>query len=127
MGKPFTSKAELVANNFELQEIFMNKPVSTVAADATTLDANNGFWQMTQDNGAARNLTDISNAKEGTAYIIECNGTTNATTVNKAGKFNQIRVDYTPTAVGDYLMVVYDKTDDKFYELERCVDGTRYY
>ncbi|MCW3784917.1 hypothetical protein [Plebeiibacterium sediminum] len=125
VGKPFTTKAELEANNFELQEIFMNKPAFKVAAEATTLDANNGFWQMTQDNGAARNLTDISNSKEGTAYIIECAGTTNATTVNKSGKFDSITATYTPTAVGDYLMVVYDKTDDKFYELERCVGGVR--
>ncbi len=125
VGKPFTTKALLTANNYELQEIFINKPAFEADADATTLDASNGFWQLTGENTAATAITDITNAKEGTAYIIECGSVTNASTIALANKFDSITAAYTPTAVGDYLMVVYDKTDDKFYELERCVAGVR--
>ncbi|TAJ13043.1 hypothetical protein DMA11_10275 [Marinilabiliaceae bacterium JC017] len=125
VGKPFNSLATLKANNFELQEVFVNKPSFTLAAEATTANANNGFWHVTGNNTAACKLTDITNAKEGVGYIVECGGLTNATTVDKAGKFDQITEAFSPSAIGDYLQVVYDKTDDKFLELERCMGGTR--
>nr|WP_321409311.1 hypothetical protein [uncultured Carboxylicivirga sp.] len=125
VGKPFTTPALLQANNFELQEVFINKPAFDVAADATALDANNGIWQVTAENTQETAITDIANAKEGVAYVVECGSITNASTISKTNKFDQITAAYTPTAVGDYLMVVYDATDAKFYELERCVGGTR--
>ncbi|WP_289054187.1 hypothetical protein [Carboxylicivirga marina] len=125
VGRQFASPEALAANAYKLQEVFINKPVHTLGDGATTLDAANGIWQVTSDNGAATNITDISNAKEGEAYIIECGGLAEASTVNKAGKFDTIKSAYTPTKLGDYLMVVYDATDDKFYELERTIGGTR--
>ena len=125
VGRAFTTPALLAANDFKLQEVFVNKPIFDLADEDATLDAANGIWQKTINNAAGTNIADITSAKEGEAYIIECGGLTNASTVNKAGKFADILETFTPTVLGDYLMVVYDATDDKFYELERTVAGTR--
>lgn len=124
-GKDFDTLAALSANDYDLQEIFINKPASTLADDATTCDGTANFWFITQANTAGGNITDITGAKDGVAYIIEAGDLTNVQTVNKAGKFDQISANFVPTAVGDYLMVHYNTTTSKFHELERCVAGVR--
>ncbi len=136
-GRQFASKAALLANKFEWQQIFLNKFCKSLAKDAVKADADNGFWFETIANdgtttGEGANavttapaLTDIENAKNGVAYVIECGSTTNATTIAKSGKFSEISAAWTPTAVGDYLMVVLNAAGTKFLELERCVGGTR--
>lgn len=125
VGKPFATSAALAANNFELQQIFMNKPISLLAADATTVDGTKGILFGTIANTAATALTDITGAQKGVAYIIECAATTNASTIAKSGKFSEITEAYTPTAVGDYIMVILNSAGTKFLELERKVAGTR--
>ena len=124
VGRKFATKAALIANNYEWQQIFMNKPSFTMAADATTLVASNGFWQETVNNTAAKAITDITGAKVGVAYVIECQGLTNATTIAKSGKFATITAAYTPTALGDYIKVILN-SEGNFLELERCVAGVR--
>jgi hypothetical protein len=128
-GKPKADLAELSADNFQTQEIFVNKPSVDLADGATTANANNGFWFISVANTGTTAITNITNKKAGTAYIIECGNTTNATTVAKSGFFSEITAAYNPTAVGDYLMVYWDPAADsgngKFYELERRVGGTR--
>lgn len=124
VGRRFTSKAALDANNYVMQQIFMNKFSVDLAADATTADATKGIWFVTAANTAAKALTDITGAKAGVAYIIECGSTTNATTIAKADKFSTLTAAYTPTAVGDYIMVILN-SEGKFIELERQVGGTR--
>lgn len=123
-GRKFATKAALDANGYEWQQIFMNKPATSMDADATTVDATKGFWHITAANTAAKAITDITGAKAGIAYVVECGNVTNATTIAKADKFSSITEAYTPTAVGDYIMVILDSTG-KFLELERCVGGTR--
>lgn len=125
VGKAFASPASLLSNNFLLQEVFMNRPATALAADAATADADANFWFRTINNVAATALTDFVNAVAGVAYKLECGGLTNATTVAKSSKFSEIVEAYTPTALGDYLLVVYDTTATKFFELERCVGGVR--
>lgn len=49
---------------------------------------------------------------------------TNASTISKAGKFADITAEYTPTKVGDYILVLLNSKGN-FRELERCVGGTR--
>lgn len=124
VGRRFDTRAKLVDNNYEWQQIFMNKPSVNVDADATTITASKGFWQETVENSKATVITDITGAKAGVGYIIECGSTTNASTIAKTGKFAEISEAYTPTAVGDYIMVVLNK-DGNFRELERCVGGVR--
>lgn len=124
VGRKFTTKAALDANNYEWQQIFMNKPSVSLEADNTTIDATSGFWFETVANTAAKAITDITGAKAGVAYVIECGATANATTIAKTGKFAKLTSAYTPTAVGDYIMVILDSTGN-FLELERCVNGTR--
>ncbi|MCK5134864.1 MAG: hypothetical protein KAR19_03690 [Bacteroidales bacterium] len=129
-GKNFETRALLVANDYDLQEVFINQPATTLADDATTADATANFWFVSQANTtASQNITDITGAKDGEVYIIETGHATNPQTVNKALKFSEIASNFVPTAVGDYLMVHYDPTADsgngKFYEIERCVAGTR--
>nr|DAJ56269.1 MAG TPA: major capsid protein [Caudoviricetes sp.] len=123
-GRRFDSLDKLKANNYEWQQIFMNKPAVSMAADATTADASKGFWQITAANTEAKAITDITNAKAGVAYIIECGDITNATTIAKSDKFADITEAYTPTKVGDYIMVILN-SKGKFLELERQVGGVR--
>ena len=125
LGKRFANKADLVANNYEWQQIFLNKFCASLAADAVKADGANGFWFETAANTAAAAITDIDNAKAGVAYIIECGSTTNATTIAKSGKFSEIKSGWTPTATGDYIMVILNAAGTKFLELERSVGGTR--
>lgn len=124
LGRRFKTHEELVANNYEWQQIFMNKPSVNVAADATTIDAKDGFWQITVENTQATAITDITNAKAGVGYLIECGSATNATTISKSGKFADITEDYNPTKVGDYILVLLNSKGN-FRELERCVGGVR--
>lgn len=124
LGRRFKTHEELVDNNYEWQQIFMNKPSVDVAADATIVDAKQGFWQVTSENTKATAITDIKNAKAGVGYLIECGSKTNASTISKSGKFADITANYTPTKEGDYILVLLNK-DGNFRELERCVGGVR--
>lgn len=124
VGRRVKTREELVANNYEFQQIFMNKPAVSVAADALTTDATKGFWFETVANTKATALTDITGAKKGVAYILECGSATNASTIAKSGKFADITKAYTPTKIGDYIMVILDEAGN-FRELERCVAGVR--
>lgn len=123
-GRRFDSFDKLKANDYEWQQIFINKPAVTLAADATIVDAKNGFWQITVGNTGAKAITDINNAKAGVAYIIECGDTENATTIAKTGKFSEIAEAYNPTKAGDYIMLILN-SQNKFLELERQVAGVR--
>ncbi|MEG0889763.1 MAG: hypothetical protein RSH25_14965 [Bacteroides sp.] len=123
-GRRFDTPAKLAANKYEWQQIFMNKPCEALADGATTIDASKGFWHVSTSNTAATTITDITDAKAGVAYIIECGNTTNASKIAKTGKFDSITEAYTPTAVGDYIMVILD-SKGKFIELERCVGSVR--
>lgn len=125
LGRKFSTRADLVANKYRWQQIFLNKFANDVDADATTIDAGNGFWQQTTANTMATAITDITGAEAGVAYCIECGSTANATTIAKSGKFSEITAAWTPTAKGDYILVVLNADGTKFLELERCVAGTR--
>lgn len=124
VGKPHADLAALKANNYSMQTIFMNKPATLLAADAATADATKNYWFETTENTKATAITDIANAKKGVVYVIETGSETNASTIAKAGKFADITAAWTPTTVGDYIMVVL-KSNDKFLELERRVAGVR--
>lgn len=125
VGKNFDSAAALKENNFVWQQIFMNKPCISLADDATTCDATKGFWfETVQNTSASQKITDISNAKTGVVYIIECGNTTQPQSIDKSGKFADITAAWNPSAVGDYIMVVMN-SEKNFLELERCVGGKR--
>lgn len=123
-GRRFDTRAKMVNNNYEWQQIFMNKPCINLVDGATTVSAADGFWHVSVANTAATAITDITGAKAGVAYIIECGDTKNASKIAKSGKFADITVAYTPTIVGDYIMVILDSKSN-FIELERCVAGVR--
>lgn len=125
VGKKFTSRSALESDNYKNQRIFMNKPVKELDADDTTPDVSDNFWIQTVANDNDTDITDLDNKQEGKAYIIECGSTTKASTVTASDLFSEITDDWTPTDVGDYLMVIWDDNDSKFYELERMVGGTR--
>ena len=124
VGKHFTTPALLKANNYSLQRIFCNKPATALAANATTITAGNRFWFLTADNSAAKALPDITAARKGVVYLIECNGTPYPTPIAKAGKFADLGSAYTPTDLGDYIMVVLNNAGN-FVDLERRVGGVR--
>ena len=124
VGKPFTTLEELKANNYSMQQIFMNRPATQLADGATSADASSNYWFVTSSNEEATALTKIDNAKKGVVYIIEIGEAGNPTSIAKSGDFASIKEDWTPTAVGDYIMVVLNN-DSKFMELERRVGGVR--
>ena len=61
--------------------------------------------------------------KKGPAYIIECGDITFVSKIAKSGDFSKVEA-WTPTAVGDYIMVGLD-SNSKFFEYERMEGGTR--
>lgn len=124
VGKKFPNLTELKNNNYSMQEIFMNHPATAIEAGATTVDALKNFWFVTGANEAATALTDITNAKKGVVYVIEVGSAENATTIAKSEKFADITDAWTPSAVGDYIMVTLNKAGN-FIELERAVGGVR--
>ncbi len=124
VGKAFDSREKLVENNYSMQEIFMNHPATLLEADATKIEADKNYWFKTGENSAATAITEITNAKKGVVYVIETGTKTNASTIAKAGNFDQISEAWNPTQEGDYIMVILN-SESKFMELERCVGGKR--
>lgn len=124
VGRNFSSADKLKENDYLWQQIFLNKPSVTLDADATTADASKGFWFISGTNTGEKKLTAINKAKKGVAYIVECGNKTNVTSIDKSGSFESISEAWTPTAVGDYIMVMLN-SQNKFIELERCIGGVR--
>lgn len=124
VGRNFSSADNLKENDYLWQQIFLNKPSVTLDADATTADASKGFWFISGTNTGEKKLTAINKAKKGVAYIVECGNITYVTEIDKAGSFDSISEAWTPTAVGDYIMVMLN-SQNKFIELERCTGGVR--
>lgn len=126
VGRQFSSRSTLEANDYAGQMVFINYPVIAVAPDATTIKASGqSFIFKTSANTAATKLTDIAGAKPGVAYVIEIGSVSNATKIEKTNKFAKITDNFVPTTVGDYLMVVLDAEGKAFREMERCVGGVR--
>ena len=119
-GKQMADDEAFKASDRRDQLIFMNMPMDKLAADATTADAAKGpVFRTSADNTKATALTDITGAKTGVVYIIECGGAANATTIAKSGKFDGLTAAWEPKAAGDYLKVYWN--GEKFVEVERKV------
>ena len=123
-GRKFNSKEDMDKNAYEWQQIFTNIWAGNIAANATTADAAKGFWLITGKNTQATALTDITGAKEGVAYCIEIGDIADAASIAKSGKFANITKAFSPSKVGDYIMVILRK-DGNFAELERREAGVR--
>lgn len=113
------SLAALVAGGAKNQLIFCNLPAVAVAADATTVDAEDGRYFLTGANSQDTALTDIENAVEGVIYHVECGATAHATTIAKDDKFSEIKSAFAPTAVGEWIDLYFNAEDQKFYEAAR--------
>lgn len=87
----------------------------TLAADATTADAADGVWFITQDNTGATAITDISNAVIDEEYTIEGGSNTNSTTIASSGNF-LLSASFT-ASLGAKLTVKYNGS--KFVETSR--------
>jgi hypothetical protein len=125
-GKMAKNKAAKKAAGFTEQVIFMNRPSVALDADATTVSVKGDYRHyVTGVNTSEQSLTDIVGAKAGIAYLIEIGDATHPQSIAKSDKFSEITEAYTPTQVGDYIMVILNAAGDKFLELERCVGGVR--
>ncbi len=123
-GKPYATQAALLAAGRKEQAIFINKPVTTLAADATTVDGSKNIWFLTQANTADvepanLSITDIINPEEGVVYKIEIGSADNPQHIAKAGKFSLISEAWEPTEVGEWIKLIYDKANSKFLEVAR--------
>lgn len=110
------------------QIIFMNLPAVVLDADEDEPDAEAGRIFITGANTTGSGaggadvpvaISDIANAEEGVIYHIECGSITNATTIAKSGKFAGISKAWQPTAVGQWIDLYYDATNDAFLEAAR--------
>lgn len=121
-GIQFPSLEELKANNYQYQQIFMNKPAVYLEDKATGIDLSKSIWFVTSDNTAATALDGAKLVKytPGLVFKIECGGTTNATKITNGGKFG-LTADWTPAKVGDWIKLVYDENSKKFIEVARSV------
>lgn len=125
-GKMAKNKAAKKAAGFTEQVIFMNRPSVALDADATTVSVKGDYRHyVTGVNTGKQSLTDIVGAKAGIAYLIEIGDATHPQSIAKSDKFSEITEAYTPTQVGDYIMVILNAAGVKFLELERCVGGVR--
>lgn len=121
-GRKFTTKKEMDDNDYEFQQIFTNIPAADIVE---SIDAKDGFWHMTNETTTASAITTIAHAKKGVAYCIEIGAeTTTMPKIAKSGEFENLTDAWTPTAEGDYIMVILGK-DNKYRELERRVGGKR--
>lgn len=120
-GKAYASIALLTAADYKSQVIFMNLPTkTTLAADATTCDAEDGRYFVTvAGTAASAAITDIEHAVDGVVYHIEVGGASNLSKIAKSGKFSEISAAWEPTAAGEWIDVVYDSANSKFYEAAR--------
>ncbi|MFV0269766.1 MAG: hypothetical protein ACK5HT_21820 [Draconibacterium sp.] len=126
-GRQAASKAALEARDWDQQMIWFPKPYTELAAGDTAPDAASGFWFTTVENAGATAITTIANKSVGQMYIIECGHLTNKSTIDKAGDFSELTAAWTPTAVGDSIVVVWDAGAAKFKEICRVVGGNLTY
>ena len=122
-GKAYASTAALVAAAGRHTTIYANLPATSLADGATTADALVNRFFFTIANTGATALLDITSAAQGILYRIQTASLTNATTIAQAAKFSTITAAWNPVALGDYLEVIYDKPNAKFYEYARVVNG----
>jgi hypothetical protein len=86
-----------------------------LAADATTANAEDGNWFITQANTGGTAFTNIQNAVAGEIYTLEGGSGTNSTTVANSGNF--LLTGAFSAGVGNFLKVKYNGA--KFVEIER--------
>lgn len=86
-----------------------------LAADATTADAADGTWFVTEANTAPTAITNILNAVVDEIYTIEGGSAADSTTISSAGNF-LLTATFT-ASVGAFLKVQYNGS--KFVEVER--------
>lgn len=123
-GRKHSTYAALLADTPDNVTIAVNRPYLELAADVATPNASTDWYFRTIANAAATVITDVLNAMQGRLYRIEIGSLTNASTISKAAKFANITAAFTPTAVGDYIELIYDPINDLFYEYARKVGGT---
>lgn len=102
-GLQCANETELEQTNRKYQWLFTNYPVTVLGADIDSIDASVNTQFLTSDNTKATAITNIMKSSPERVIKIICGGKTNATKINKAGKFEKITADWIPTAVGDYI------------------------
>jgi len=117
-GVKYDKKEELEAAEHKDQWLFTNFAVTRLGDGATTADARRNTVFLTTENTAATVLTDITNASSDFVYKVICGDMTNKTTIEKSGKFANIKEDWVPTAKGDWIKFYMELED---YDI--VVDG----
>jgi hypothetical protein len=122
VGIAFNSKDELKANNFSLQQIFINYPAVYLEDGAVGFDLTKSLIFITGVNTAATtlNAANILKPTAGLVFKVECGDATanKATKITNGGNFN-LTADWTPAAVGAWIKLVYDAKTKKFNEVAR--------
>ena len=104
-GAPFASRAELVADNYRHQFVFMNAPMTDLELDETINVAANTLFSVSGDTA----VTTVKGAAEDrviTLYAAEA-----GVTIAKSGAFSKISAAFVAGAEGDYIEV-YPELED---------------
>ncbi|MDU1892822.1 MAG: hypothetical protein E6767_19250 [Dysgonomonas sp.] len=121
-GVKYKDLESLKKSNFKHQYVFTNFPATDLDPDAGKIDGSRNTIFLTGENTVATVISDIENSDIDCVYKIVCGSLTNATKINKTGKFAKIQSQFVPNKVGDYIKV-YAELED--YQ-ETTEDGETY-
>ncbi|MEA4918139.1 hypothetical protein [Proteiniphilum sp.] len=110
-GVQFNTLADLEKSGRRMQWLFTNYPVVSLDPDDTVIDGLAGYEMETGENTGATAITDIENASMERVYKIICGSLANKSTIAKSGKFAGITAAWSPNAVGDYIKVYAELTE----------------
>lgn len=116
-GIQYKTLQELIATEYENQWIFTNFPATTLEADKTVLDARLNSLFETGANTAPTNISDIQKFKGDVVIRVVCGSLDNPTTVKKTGIFANIKEDFVPAAIDDFIEL-YPEWEDYEEEIE---------
>ena len=110
-GAPFKSEADLKADNFEHQFIFVNNPASALTIKASVDLSGNTLFTISQAAGESPATAITTATGVATDRVITLVASAAGVTLEKSGVFSKISANFVAGAKGDYLEV-YPELED---------------
>lgn len=110
-GAPFKTVAELKADNYEHQFLFVNNPASALTIAASVDLSGNTLFTISQAAGQSPATAITTATGVATDRVITLVASASGVTVEKSGVFSKISADFVAGAKGDYLEV-YPELED---------------
>jgi hypothetical protein len=110
-GAPFKSEADLKADNFEHQFLFVNNPASALTIAATVDLSGNTLFTISQAAGESPATAITTATGVATDRVITFVASAAGVTLEKSGVFSKISANFVAGAKGDYIEV-YPELED---------------